>query len=106
MSIMEAAMEVVYERCCGLDVHKKTVVACRIVPGLGGQPEKVTRTFETMTDQLLALSRWLQAGNVTHVVMESTGVYWKPIWNLLEEDFHLVLANPGRLSPGSVARAT
>jgi transposase len=92
--IMEVAMEVVYERCCGLDVHKKTVVACRVTPGPDGQPQKVTRTFETMTDQLLALSRWLSEGRVSHVVMESTGVYWQPIWNLLEDDFHLILANP------------
>jgi transposase len=87
-------MEVVYERCCGLDVHKKSVVACRIIPGPHGSPQKEVRTFETMTEDLLALSRWLAEADVTHVAMESTGVYWKPIWNLLEEDFELVLANP------------
>lgn len=87
-------MEVVHERCCGLDVHKKTVVACRVTPGASGAPEKETRTFETMTDHLLELSRWLKSADVTHVVMESTGVYWKPVWNLLESDFHLILANP------------
>jgi transposase len=86
-------MEVVYARCCGLDLHKRTVVACRVVPGPAGQPEKEVRTFGTMTAELLALGDWLQAAGVTHVAMESTGVYWKPIYNLLEEQFTLVLAN-------------
>lgn len=87
-------MEVVHERCCGLDVHKKTVVACRVIPGANGVPDKETRTFETMTDHLLELGRWLKSADVTHIVMESTGVYWKPVWNLLEPDFQLILANP------------
>jgi len=86
-------MDVAYERCCGLDVHKKTVVACRITPGRDGKPQKEVRTFETMTDDLLALGRWLAEAGVSHVAMESTGVYWKPVWNLLEGDFELVLAN-------------
>jgi transposase len=72
-------MQVVHERCCGLDVHKKTVVACVITPE--GQQ---TRTFGTMTRQLLALADWLGARGVTHVAMESTGVFWKPVYNLLE----------------------
>jgi transposase len=87
-------MEVIYERCYGLDVHKGTVVACRITPGADGQPQKEVRTFETMTDDLLALSRWLAEAGVTHVAMESTGPYWKPIWNILEGAFDLTLANP------------
>lgn len=87
-------MEAVYERCCGLDVHKKSVVACRIVPGPDRRPETEIRTFETMTDDLLALSAWLSEAGVTHVAMESTGVYWKPVWNVLEADFELILANP------------
>lgn len=87
-------MEVLHPRCCGLDVHKKTVVACRIVPGPTDQPVKEIRTFGTMTDDLLALAEWLAAVGVTHVGMESTGVYWKPIWNVLEErGFTLLLAN-------------
>jgi transposase len=86
-------MEVVYARCCGLDLHQRTVVACRIVPGPDGQPQKAIRTFGTMTAELLALGDWLQAAGVTHVAMESTGVLWKPIYNLLEEQFTLVLAN-------------
>jgi transposase len=92
-------VEVVYERCCGLDVHKKTVVACRMLPGPGGVPEKQVRTFETMTDDLLKLRDWLAEAGITHVAMESTGVYWKPIWNLLEQDFELILANPRQVKP-------
>ena len=87
-------MEVAHERCCGLDVHKKTVMACLMLAGPKGVPEREIREFETMTDDLLALRRWLIEARVSHVAMESTGVYWKPIWNLLEADFQLVLANP------------
>lgn len=86
-------MDVLYERCCGLDIHKRTVVACLIVPGPDGRPIKEVRGFGTMTDELLQLADWLAANSVTHVAMESTGVYWKPIWNLLEEQFELLLVN-------------
>jgi transposase len=86
-------VDVVYSRCAGLDIHKKTVVACVIVPGPKGKPHKTIRTFGTMTDELLALGDWLATEEVTHVAMESTGVYWQPIWNLLEERFVLVLVN-------------
>ncbi len=72
-------MQTLHERCCGLDVHKKTVVACVITP-----EGRETRTFGTMTVDLLALADWLIGKAVTHVAMESTGVYWKPIHNLLE----------------------
>ena len=68
-------MEVVYEHCCGLDIHKKLVVACAITPGRSGQPQKEIRSFGTMTADLLALSDWLGAKGVTQVAMESTGVY-------------------------------
>lgn len=81
-------MEVIYERCCGLDVHKKTVVACVMAP-----EGKETRTFNTMTKDLLALADWLTERQVTHVAMESTGVYWQPIYNLLEADFTLLVVN-------------
>jgi transposase len=81
-------MRVVYDRCCGLDVHKKTVVACVITPA--GQE---TRTFSTMTQDLLALSEWLERWGVTHVAMESTGVYWKPLFNLLEDTFEVLVVN-------------
>jgi transposase len=87
-------MDVLHERCCGLDIHKRTVVACRIVPGPAGRPAKEVRTFGTMSADLLELADWLAEGGVTHVGMESTGVYWQPIWNVLEErEFALVLAN-------------
>lgn len=86
-------MDVLYERCCGLDLHKRSVTACRLTPGAGGQVVKEIRTFATMTADLLALGDWLAAGGVTHVAMESTGVYWKPLWNLFEERFTLLLVN-------------
>ncbi len=81
-------MQVVHERCCGLDVHKKTVVACSITPE--GQE---TNTFSTMTNDLLRMADWLAAKGVTHVAMESTGVYWKPIYNLMEGNFTLLVVN-------------
>jgi len=87
------SLDVLYERCCGLDLHKRSVTACRLTPGADGQPVRETRTFATMTADLLALGDWLEAGGVTHVAMESTGVYWKPIWNLFEERFTLLLVN-------------
>ncbi|MDO8691440.1 MAG: IS110 family transposase [Dehalococcoidia bacterium] len=86
-------MQVVHPRCCGLDVHKKTVVACLMVQGADGSVTKETNTFGTMTQNLLALSDWLLAAGCTHVAMESTGSYWKPVWNILEGKFELVLVN-------------
>ncbi len=88
-------MEVVYERCAGLDVHKRTVVACRVSPGPDGQAVKQTRTFGTMTADLVALADWLGETGVTHVAMESTGAYWQPVWTILEEHggFELLLVN-------------
>jgi transposase len=86
-------MRVVYERCCGLDVHKSSVVACVLAMGASGEPRKEVRTFGTMTADILALAEWLVGWGCTHVAMESTGVYWKPIWNLLEGSFTLLLAN-------------
>ena len=86
-------MEVVYERCCGLDVHKRSVTACLIAPGEDGTPRKELRRFETMTEDLLALAEWLAGAGCTHVALESTGSYWKPIWNLLEDRFALLLVN-------------
>ena len=81
-------MEVVNPRCCGLDVHKKTVVACVITP-----ERRETRTFSTMTRDLLKLREWLTECKVSHVAMESTGVLWKPVYNLLEEDFTVLVVN-------------
>jgi transposase len=85
---------VIYERCCGLDVHKKSVVACLLISSPASEPVRTVRTFGTMTADLLALADWLAEAGCTHVAMESTGVYWKPIWNLLEDAFALLLVNP------------
>jgi transposase len=87
-------MDVVYERCCGLDVHKTSVVACLLISRSAGEPVRTVRTFGTMTGDLLALADWLAEAGCTHVAMESTGVYWKPLWNLLEDGFELLLVNP------------
>jgi transposase len=86
-------METLHECCCGLDVHKKTVVACLLKSEAGQTPSKAVRTFGTMTDELLALRAWLEQAGCTHVAMESTGVYWKPIYNVLEGHFTLLVAN-------------
>lgn len=86
-------MEVVHTHCAGLDVHKKTVVAAIVVPASGGGLAEETRTFGTMTDDLLLLTDWLLSYGVTHVAMESTGEYWKPVYNILENNFELLLIN-------------
>lgn len=84
-------MEVMYPRCAGLDVHKDSVVACaRCV----SEPQhREVRTFGTTTRDLSALADWLESRGCTHVAMEATGIYWKPVWHLLEDRFELVLAN-------------
>src|SRR6266699_4901198 len=88
-------MEIVHTRCCGLDVHKKTVVACVLISQADGLIERQVRTFKTMTVDLLALSDWLSSLNVTQVALESTGVYWRPVYNVLEDDERtLLLVNP------------
>lgn len=84
-------MEVLYPRCAGLDVHKDSVVARIRCVSLPLHDE--VRTFETITSALMELNEWLSSHGVTHVAMEATGVYWKPVWHLLEGDFELVLAN-------------
>ena len=86
-------MDIVITRCAGLDVHKATVVATVRVPGEDGQRRVVTETFGTMTADLIALREWLQAYGVTHVALESTGVYWKPVYYVLEDAFELRLIN-------------
>ena len=90
-------MEIVYARCCGLDIHKKTVVACLITPDANGQRHKELRTFRTLTADLLALHDWLAGAGCTHIAMESTGVYWRPIFNLIEGDFALLLVNAAHI---------
>jgi transposase len=86
-------VDVVYQRVAGLDIHKKIIVACRILPGNGSQVQREVRSFGTMTSAIEQMGDWLAEGGVTHVAMEATGVYWKPIFNLLEDRFELVLAN-------------
>ena len=83
-------MKVVHEICCGIDVHAKMLVACL----LSADGEKEIRTFSTMTDDLLRLRDWLVAGHCTHVAIESTGVYWKPVFNILEDALTVILINP------------
>ena len=87
-------MEIIYERCAGLDVHKKTVTACRIYPDGSGHTSKDIRTFTTMTPDLMNLSDWLAQVGITHVAIESTGEYWKPVFNILEGSFDVILVNP------------
>ena len=84
-------MQVLYPRCAGLDVHKDSVVAR--IRCVSEPPHDEVRCFATTTPALLELNEWLSAHQVTHVAMEATGVYWKPVWHLLEGDFELVLAN-------------
>jgi transposase len=90
-------MDIVYRCCAGLDVHKKTVVVCVRRITETGKGEREVRTFGTFTDDLLALRKWLASRGVKQVAMESTGVYWKPIHNLLESDFEILLVNAAHI---------
>jgi len=90
-------MDVTYPRCCGLDVHKKQVVACLRTSGAGQPERKEIRTFGTTLPELEALRDWLTEAGCTHVAMESTGVYWKPLYNVLEGHVTLLLANAQHL---------
>lgn len=93
-------MEVLYHCCCGIDIHAKTAVVCLIKDG-----KKQTRTFSTMTDDLLRLLDWLMQEGCTHVAIESTGVYWKPVFNILESSMEVILTN-ARDAKGFKARKT
>src|SRR2546421_813972 len=86
-------MQIIYESCAGIDIHKKIVVVCLITVNAAGQRVKEIRSFRTTTAGLLELHDWLQTAGCTHVAMESTGVYWRPVWNLLEGAFELLLVN-------------
>jgi transposase len=107
-------MDIVFTRCAGLDVHKKSITACRMVPDPTGQEVEgiaELKTFGTMTRDLLALADWLTEASITHVAMESTGEYWKPVYNLLEDTFTVFLVNathvknvPGRKTDKADAR--
>jgi transposase len=93
-------MDILYSSCCGIDIHAKTAVACLIKDG-----KKQTLTFSTMTDDLLRLLDWLQQAGCTHVAIESTGVYWKPVFNILEGVLEVILTN-ARDAKGFKARKT
>src|SRR6266404_3889680 len=95
-------MEVVYLCCCGLDVHKKSITACVLWAEAKGKSRKEKKRFGTFTHDLLQLADWLQECGVTHVAMESTGVYWKPVWNILAEQFEVLLVNAQHIQ-GAVA---
>jgi transposase len=89
-------MDVVHERCAGLDVHKRTVVACVLTPGAAGTVKRETETFSTMLGELERLAGWLAERGVTHVALEATGVYWKAVYNVLEgaDRFTVLVVNP------------
>jgi transposase len=86
-------MEVLYPCCCGLDVHKKSITACVLWAEEKGKSRKEKRRFGTFTQDLLRLADWLRECRVTHVAMESTGAYWKPVCNILEGQFEVLLVN-------------
>lgn len=86
-------MDIVYTHCAGMDVHKKTIVVCCMTPDEAGGNSTETRTFGTMTQDLLALSDWLTSKQVTHVAMESTAELWKPVYNILEGNFTILVVN-------------
>ncbi len=90
-------MDALIERCAGLDVHKKTVAVCLRLPGPAGGRLQHVRTVGTMTADLLALQEWLQTHQVTRGAMESTGVYWKPVYYVLEEAFTCLLVNASHM---------
>ncbi len=91
--ISEEPISVVHPRCCGIDVHKREVQACVLVSTAGGRVRQEQRAFATTTDALLALADWLAAEGCTHVAMESTGVYWKPLYNVLDGQVELLVVN-------------
>jgi transposase len=95
-------MRVMNERCAGLDVHQKTVTACALMGSAGSNPELERGTWATTTSQLLELNDWLCERGITHVAMESTGTYWKPVWAVLEGQFEMTLCNAAHIkqAPG------
>lgn len=86
-------MQVTHERCAGIDVHKKTVVVCCLSVAPNGKPQRETRTYDTTTRELLSLCDWLSSEAITQVAMESTGEYWKPVYNLLESSYEVMVVN-------------
>jgi len=100
------ALTVLYPRCAGLDVHKETVVACLLLTARSGKVNKQVRTLATTTAGLQTLADWLWSQGVTHVGMESTGIYWRPVFNLLESRFEVILVNAQHMKavPGHKVR--
>ncbi len=99
-------MDVIVARCAGLDVHKMTVQACAWLIGRDRKARDVLASFGTTTGALRALRDWLKRLGVTHVAMESTGVFWRPIWNILEGHFKLLLVNARHMKNVPGARPT
>ena len=101
-------MERPLERCCGLDVHKETIAACVRIGGQSGRAAQHVQTFRTTGAELIVLRDWLAAHGVTHVAMESTGVYWKPVFYALESDFTCLLVNAAHIKqvPGRKRTST
>src|SRR5580704_7215216 len=95
--LAEKLMDTLFVRCAGIDVHQANVVVCVRRADRPGPAVEEVRTFPTMTRDLLALSDWLAEHGVTHVAMESTGVYWKPVFNLLEGRFQVLLVNAAHI---------
>src|SRR3954453_4562283 len=94
---MEGKVDIVHSRCAGLDVHKETVEAC-VRLASGNKVSREVQTFRTTTSGLLALLAWLTEMGCTHVALEATGIYWRPVWNILSYDaFELVLANAAHI---------
>lgn len=85
-------MEEILERCCGLDVHRDTIVACVMI-GMDRQKRKEIKTFSTFTCDIRELAKWLKSHDIRHVAVESTGIYWKPVFNVLGEEFDIILVN-------------
>lgn len=90
-------MDVLYRKCAGMDVHQESIVVCTLVTNEEGQLESETKTFGAMTKHLFELQQWLESKDVTHIAMESTGIYWKPVYNVLEGFFDVTLANAHRI---------
>lgn len=86
-------MQVIHQRCCGLDIHKKTIVACVMLTHDDGTVQQQVRTCASTTVGLLALSDWLESQSVTVIAMESTGIFWRPVFTILEEGRTIILVN-------------
>ena len=90
-------MKEVYRRWCGMDVHKETIVVC-VLPPVGGEGKVIRKVYGTFRNDLIRMRVWLKQLKVTEIAMESTGVYWRPVWNVLEDEgFRLLLVNPAQV---------